>query len=103
MTFWRKRVGVEGYKRVFGTVFLERVIETEEPREVRCIRDEGCPYCESISNCDRDQYSCCSIALPFFELPGAAPSIVNSVIIIKLTPSVGLMRSVHRLCRMAAA
>jgi len=36
-------IGVQCYKRIFGVVFLERVVEGEQPGEVFRIGNERCP------------------------------------------------------------
>ena len=42
-----KGVGVERNEGVFATLLLERMIESEEAREVVGVGDEGCPYYRS--------------------------------------------------------
>lgn len=44
MTFWRECVGVEGNERVFGAMLLERIVKSEQAREVSCVCDKSCPY-----------------------------------------------------------
>jgi hypothetical protein len=43
MTISWKGIGVQCYKRIFGVVLLERVVEGEEAGEVFRVGDEGCP------------------------------------------------------------
>lgn len=44
MTFRKECVGVEGNERVFGAMLLERVVESEQAREVSCVCYKSCPY-----------------------------------------------------------
>ena len=64
MTFFGEGVGVESDKWVFRPMLLERVIESEETREICCVCYEGRPNyaCSAILSI------CCAQALaPFFD------------------------------------
>jgi len=43
MSFGRKGISVQRYKKIFGVVFLETVVESEESGKVFCVCDECCP------------------------------------------------------------
>ena len=49
VAFGREGVSVEGDERVFRAMLLEAVVEGEEAGEVGCVRNEGRPYCDSVS------------------------------------------------------
>ena len=51
MTFDWKAVGVKGYERISGSMFLERMIEGQETREIGSICDQGSPDFESVKIC----------------------------------------------------
>ena len=44
VTFGREGVSVERNERIPGVVPFEGVVQSEQCREVSCVRDESCPY-----------------------------------------------------------
>lgn len=49
MAFLGEGVGVECHEGVFGVVFLEAVVQSEEAWEVFYVGDEGRPDCYNVS------------------------------------------------------
>ena len=53
VTFWRKRVGIEGNERVFRAMLLERIVKGEEAGEVSCVCYKSSPYLTASAFCIR--------------------------------------------------
>ena len=51
MTLDWKAVGVKGYERIFSPMFLERIVESQETREIGGICDQGGPDFGLVKAC----------------------------------------------------